>query len=378
MADSPPTPQSPAVAMFLLIVFTAACFVALFLPRVWRKGCSKTWRWFGRTSADGPCYRCCCTCMRRSVGRVITGAPQPPAELRCRAITSSNATLEWKHEGQFLAEDTFELEVNLVGAPQPATDRVSEAEGGEAAEEAATKPPWLSIYEGGAARHREMNLTPDTAFVARVRTVNAAGSSDWHYTSRPFLTRQVPFKQGGVGPALAPPVRELIGAETSAAVDADGAVPKGCAYTWTQTDDEVFLKLLVPAGCRGRDFQVDFRPTSITVVHKPTLTALLDGPMYKNVRHTDCTWDLEVEECLLSLGLEKSLKSDSILLEHTERWSCVIAGCDLGLISPNFTEFAPNLTLLGGFLDRHPQIDINIKGEERPSIQETLSKHFNR
>ena len=40
------------------------------------------------------------------------------------------------------------------------------------------------------------------------------------------------------------------------------------------------------------------------------------------------------------------------MLEHTERWSCVVAG--------------------------HPQIDINIKGEERPSIQETLSKHFNR
>ena len=78
----------------------------------------------------------------------------------------------------------------------------------------------------------------------------------------------------------------------------------------------------------------------------------MEGPLYANVKHTDCYWDLDEDECVLTLGLEKSVKADSIALEHTERWSCVVAG--------------------------HPQIDINIKGEERPSIHETLGKHLNR
>jgi len=241
---------SPAVAVFLVIVFTTACFVAMFLPRVWRKGCSKTWRWFARTSADGPCYRCCCTCMRRSVGRLTQGPPAAPSELRCRAITSSNATLEWKHERQsFLADDTFELEINhwSIGEAGSQDEPEPEPEGGGEGEQA-KKPPWLSVYKGGDTRYREMNLTPDTAFVARVRAVNVAGSSDWHYISGSFLTRQVPFKQGGVGPALEPSVLELIGKETLAKVDDEGAVPEGRAYTWTQTDDEVFLKVIVPAG----------------------------------------------------------------------------------------------------------------------------------
>lgn len=327
---------NPYATMALTVLFTIACMIAMFLPRLWRKGCSRTWRWFARTSADGPCYRCFCSCMRRSIGRMTTGAPAAPMEMRCRAVTSSNATLVWKHEREsFLADDSFELEVKMEAKEgSPKGDQEGDYE-------------WINVYTGGNTSHREKKLTPDTTFAARVRAVNHAGQSPWSEQTQ-IHTRQVPVKNGGLGPFLEPAVAGLIGKETLARTDNEA----GRAYSWTQSDDEVTVHLACPSGCRGRDFSVDFRPTSLTVVHKPSQTTLLDGPLYANIKHSECTWDLEEEECLLTLGLEKSVKADSIALEHTERWSCVVAG--------------------------HPQIDINIKGEERPSIHETLSKHLNR
>lgn len=317
--------KDAVVGMVLTVLFTIACVIAMFLPRLWRKGCTKTWRWFARTSADGPCYRCCCACMRRSIGRVMTGAPSAPLELSWRAVTSSNATLAWKHEREsFLADDSFELEIKKT-------------DGGA----------WVNVYKGVINSHREKTLSPGTRFSARVRTVNHAGQSSWSEETQ-FITRQVPVKNGGVGPPMDPAVVELIGKETLAKTGNED----GCAYTWTQTDDAVIINLACPAGCRGRDFEVQFRPTSIKVMHKPSHETLLEGPLYANIKHTECTWNLDEDECVLTLELEKSVKSDGIVFEPTDRWSCVVAG--------------------------HPQIDINVKGEEQPTIQDALRKHFNK
>ena len=325
MASEQSPPLNQVGAMLIMVMLTTAALISMFLPRLWRKGCSKTWRWFARTSADGPCYRCCCTCLRRSIGRLTTGAPAAPVELSWRAVTSSNATLAWKHTPEsFLADDSFELELKKDGTDE-----------------------WVSVYSGANPSHREKRLDAGSIFSARVRTVNHAGQSAWSEETQ-FLTRQVPFKNGGRGPCLEPAVAELIGKETLTATENEEA----CAYSWTQTDDEVTISLACPAGCRGRDLEVEFRPTSLKVVHRPSQLTLMEGPLYANVKHTDCYWDLDEDECVLTLGLEKSVKADSIALEHTERWSCVVAG--------------------------HPQIDINIKGEERPSIHETLGKHLNR
>ena len=126
------------------------------------------------------------------------------------------------------------------------------------------------------------------------------------------------------------------------------------SYTWSQTDDEVSVELACPAGCRGRELLVEFKPTSISVTHKPSGAQLLHGPLYANVKHNECTWDLDAEEGVLSIVLEKSLKADSIALSGKERWSCVVVG--------------------------HPQIDINVDGDEpdKPSVQEIMSKHLNK
>ena len=284
MASDQPRDLNTLGVLVLTVLFTTACLIAMFLPRLWRKGCTKTWRWFARTSADGPCYRCCCACMRRSLGRLVTGAPAAPFELGWRAVTSSNATLVWKHNREsFLADDSFELEIK-----------------------GADEDEWVSIYRGTNTSHREKTLTPGTSFAARVRTVNHAGQSAWSEETH-FLTRQIPVKNGGYGPALEPAVAELIGKETLR----DTKNEAGCAYTWTQTDDEVTIRLACPRGCRGRDFEVEFRPTSLRVMHKPSHKTLLEGALYANVKHSECTWDLEDEECVLILGLEKSVKSDS-------------------------------------------------------------------
>ena len=126
------------------------------------------------------------------------------------------------------------------------------------------------------------------------------------------------------------------------------------SYTWSQTDDEVSVELACPAGCRGRELLVEFKPTSISVMHKPSGAQLLHGPLYANVKHNECTWDLDADEGVLSIVLEKSLKADSIALSGKERWSCVVVG--------------------------HPQIDINVDGDEpdKPSVQEIMSKHLNK
>ena len=330
-------PLGPAALLTLAVLFTLALLISLFAPRLWRKGCRRTWRWFARTSADGPCYRCCCCCLRGSVGRLTQKPPNAPTELRARAITSQNATLAWKHEASsVLSDDTFELEVR---PEQQGEDDDEGAEGGG---------EWLSIYSGKATSHREKTFGPDQAYAARVRTVNRAGSSEWSALAESFVTRQIPFKNGGLGPRLSDAVVDakappLFGEQLSAR-----------SYTWSQTDDEVSVELACPAGCRGRELLVEFKPTSISVTHKPSGAQLLHGPLYANVKHNECTWDLDADEGVLSIVLEKSLKAESIALSGKERWSCVVVG--------------------------HPQIDINVDGDEpdKPSVQEIMSKHLNK
>jgi hypothetical protein len=42
------------------------------------------------------------------------------------------------------------------------------------------------------------------------------------------------------------------------------------AVASSQTEKEVELRLRLPPSCRGRELEVDFQPTSIRVVHRPT------------------------------------------------------------------------------------------------------------
>ena len=64
---------------------------------------------------------------------------------------------------------------------------------------------------------------------------------------------------------------------------------------------------------------------------------LLQGPLLRNIKCQDCTWDLDEApdgtEALV-LTLEKAVKGEA--MEKQDRWSCLIVG--------------------------HPLIDINLKG----------------
>lgn len=82
-------------------------------------------------------------------------------------------------------------------------------------------------------------------------------------------------------------------------------------------------------------------------------TKLLDGPLLRNVKHEDATWDVEEAEGeedlsggggeqearILELTLQKAVQSETG--EKKERWACVVVG--------------------------HPLIDVNVAGEGRHS-----------
>ena len=103
-------------------------------------------------------------------------------------------------------------------------------------------------------------------------------------------------------------------------------------YTWTQTLEEVSVRLKLPHETRGRDLDVTFAPTSIAVVHRPSATTLLCGTLLQNIKHEDSTWD--IDDDILELTLTKAIVAD--FGELKQRWSCVIVG--------------------------HPLIDVNEKG----------------
>lgn len=67
-------------------------------------------------------------------------------------------------------------------------------------------------------------------------------------------------------------------------------------YKWTQTLDECTVMMGVPAGCRGKDLQVDLKPHALAVAVKksdgPPKT-LLEGPLVNQIVPDESTWTLE-------------------------------------------------------------------------------------
>lgn len=151
------------------IIITISLVLSVFVPRLWRKGCTRTCRWFSRVSRRGPFFRCCCWSVRASLGRCFVKGAVLPAAVKVRAAVSKAATITWQHEpSTVLSDDSFELEVRLRG------------EGNE----------WRSVYTGGDTSHRVPELLPDSVFEARVRTKNQSGCSEFTEPVS-FCTRQV-------------------------------------------------------------------------------------------------------------------------------------------------------------------------------------------
>ena len=92
-------------------------------------------------------------------------------------------------------------------------------------------------------------------------------------------------------------------------------------YSWTQTDDEVIVKVKVPAGTKSKAVKLD--------VHSKTLKLevlgdkILDGSLYKNVDADECTFTIEDDGDgrIVIVTLQKLQKTSA-----NAHWKCVCIG----------------------------------------------------
>jgi CS domain len=91
----------------------------------------------------------------------------------------------------------------------------------------------------------------------------------------------------------------------------------GDGYRWSQTRDDVTLRIALPDGTRGRDLSVQTKHASLSIRLKRDDSALLDGELFGKIRPDDTLWTIE-DECALEVVLAKA--------KHHEVWQSVLAG----------------------------------------------------
>ena len=70
-------------------------------------------------------------------------------------------------------------------------------------------------------------------------------------------------------------------------------------YSWTQTLEEVELRVPLPTPCRARDLLVDIQKKKLKVQLKGASEALVDGELEAEVKVEDCIWNLEDRRSVL-------------------------------------------------------------------------------
>merc|ERR1711974_573829 len=70
-------------------------------------------------------------------------------------------------------------------------------------------------------------------------------------------------------------------------------------YSWTQTLEEVELRVPLPTPCRARDLLVEIGKKKLTVQLKGASEALVDGELDAEVKVEDCIWNLEDRRSVL-------------------------------------------------------------------------------
>ena len=64
---------------------------------------------------------------------------------------------------------------------------------------------------------------------------------------------------------------------------------QGC--TWTQTDAEVEVCAPMPEGARAKDVACRVLPTTLSLSIRGT--SVVEGKLFRRVRHDDCDWEIE-------------------------------------------------------------------------------------
>jgi len=173
--------------------------------------------------------------------------PEMPSAFGVTARTSSSVVVKWipKLLSKYSAEQ-YRVQV-----------------GNHCADGAQDAAEWRQIDELQSGDSCEIkDLDPDTSYVARVRSYNSKGESEWR--EHTFRTKQQPVKGGGVGPG----------------------------YTWTQDHplDAVEVTVALAKSTRAKDLEISVRPNQLRIVHSGEV--LLEGPLYSEVQSSESDWEL--------------------------------------------------------------------------------------
>ena len=88
-------------------------------------------------------------------------------------------------------------------------------------------------------------------------------------------------------------------------------------FTWSQTVQEVHIKIALPVGTRGRNVICEIKPKSIKFQVKGQ-EPILDGELFGNINHKESIWSLEPESGEVFIILHKTKKH--------ETWESVVKG----------------------------------------------------
>ena len=247
---------------------------------------SKQLRWMRRMSERGPVFKLArflrrqyVRAKRRYYGDALDVLPLAPTVVGTSVRTTNAAMLKWlvKPHSEFSVE---RYEVQL----RPKESGESE---------------WEQLAPAlDEPKHAAGPLTPDTEYEVRVRAHNSKGQSEWCAAS--FRTKQEPKEGGGAGPG----------------------------YAWTQggaKNDEVAVRVALPAGTRARQMGVTVKPTtlSITLLQSDGQRAtLVAGDLFAPVKADDIEWELVEAE-----GGAKELKLN-LLKQNAQGpfWPCLVRG----------------------------------------------------
>ena len=92
-------------------------------------------------------------------------------------------------------------------------------------------------------------------------------------------------------------------------------------YSWTQNEDEVFIKVKVPAGTKAKVVKLDVSSKKIKLVVLGD--TILDAELHRNVQPDDCTFTIEDagEGRVVTVILTKFQKTSA-----NGHWKCVAVG----------------------------------------------------
>jgi len=248
------------------------------------KFCRRQWRWFKKTSKQGPFYRLLMYFYRIALASLVWilktcfgsyGLTQAslPSRLFVKRVTSTSAKFCWV-PGPVSSLESSSFELQLC------------SRNGE----------WKTVCSGNMLNFRYCSFVPEELVMARVRSKNSQGPSAWCSTVT-FRTRQLPVKQGGFGPSK--------------------------AYAWDQSSKEIKVTVPFPAGTKSSDIDLRFTPLSLRIADRRS-GLITEGTFYAAICSDSPPWtlvdDLHTGDRVVTLHLDKAKVAE----RKTQLWPCLL------------------------------------------------------